>query len=47
MKMPTLDATISRRLLVNYRLDPEVARSLLPSGLRPGWWATRRWAESA
>ncbi|MFF5791000.1 DUF2071 domain-containing protein [Paeniglutamicibacter sp. NPDC012692] len=35
MKMPTLDATISRRLLVNYRLDPEVAQSLLPSGLRP------------
>ncbi|MFJ6417349.1 DUF2071 domain-containing protein [Paeniglutamicibacter sp. NPDC091659] len=35
MKMPTLDATISRRLLINYRLDPEVAQSLLPPGLRP------------
>ena len=35
MKMPDLDATISRRLLVNYSLDPEVARSLLPAGLRP------------
>ena len=35
MKMPTLDANISRRLLINYRLDPEVAQSLLPPGLRP------------
>ena len=26
---------IERRLLINYRLDPGVARSVLPSGLRP------------
>lgn len=28
-------ATIERRLLVNYRLDPSVAARLLPDGLRP------------
>jgi hypothetical protein len=28
-------ATIERRLLVNYRLDPQAARELLPRGLRP------------
>ncbi|MFX5956861.1 hypothetical protein ABTF01_20925, partial [Acinetobacter baumannii] len=28
-------ATIERRLLVNYCLDPDVARSMLPVGVRP------------
>ena len=32
---PTLAATIERRLLVNYRVDPAVAQRLLPEGLRP------------
>ena len=32
---PALAATIERRLLVNYRVDPAVAQSLLPAGLRP------------
>jgi hypothetical protein len=32
---PRLAATIERRLLVNYRVDPGVARALLPEGLRP------------
>lgn len=32
---PPLAATIERRLLVNYRVDPGVARGLLPEGLRP------------
>ncbi|GLI28169.1 hypothetical protein ARHIZOSPH14_24110 [Agromyces rhizosphaerae] len=30
-----LDGTIERRLLINYRLDPDVARALLPRPLRP------------
>ncbi|RFA11150.1 hypothetical protein B7R54_07425 [Subtercola boreus] len=33
--MPDLSATIERRLLVNYRVDPAVALALLPPGLRP------------
>ncbi|MDF2443334.1 MAG: hypothetical protein JWR01_1537 [Subtercola sp.] len=33
--MPALSATIERRLLVNYRVDPGVAQTLLPPGLRP------------
>ena len=32
---PTLAATIERRLLLNYRVDPTVAQGLLPEGLRP------------
>lgn len=28
-------ATVERRLLVNYRVDPDVAAALLPAGLRP------------
>lgn len=32
---PRLAATIERRLLINYRVDPEVASRLLPAGLRP------------
>jgi len=28
-------ATIERRLLVNYRVDPEVVQALIPDGLRP------------
>jgi hypothetical protein len=30
-----LDGVIERRLLITYRLDPNVARTLLPAGLRP------------
>ncbi|WP_120336816.1 DUF2071 domain-containing protein [Cryobacterium soli] len=32
---PRLAATIERRLLITYRLDPDVASRLLPAGLRP------------
>lgn len=32
---PPMVATIERRLLVNYCLDPDVARSMLPVGVRP------------
>ncbi len=31
----TLDGTIERRILINYRLDPAAARQLVPSPLRP------------
>ncbi len=33
--LPPLAATIERRLLISYRLDADVAQSLLPDGLRP------------
>jgi hypothetical protein len=33
--IPRLAANIERRLLINYRLDPAVAQSLLPGSLRP------------
>lgn len=41
MRLPSMSSVIERRLLVNYRVDPEVAASLLPTPLRPqlvnGW----------
>jgi len=41
MRAPPLSSVIERRLLVNFRVDPEVAASLLPTPLRPqlvnGW----------
>lgn len=35
MKQPPLVSTIERRLLVNYRVDPQAAARLLPAPLRP------------
>ncbi|MFI8828834.1 DUF2071 domain-containing protein [Streptomyces sp. NPDC053431] len=35
MRQPRLASVIERRLLVNYRVDPEVAARLLPDRLRP------------
>jgi hypothetical protein len=35
IRIPDLSAIVERRLLINYRLDPAVARTLLPSSLRP------------
>ncbi|GAA3022365.1 DUF2071 domain-containing protein [Kitasatospora albolonga] len=35
MRAPRLASTIERRLLVNYRVDPEAAAALLPAALRP------------
>ncbi|MDQ6839103.1 MAG: DUF2071 domain-containing protein [Actinomycetota bacterium] len=41
MKMPEIDALIEWRLLVNYRVDADVAARLLPASFRPqlvdGW----------
>ena len=41
MRAPSMSSIVERRLLVNYRVDPEVAASLLPAPLRPqlanGW----------
>ena len=41
MKPPSMSSVIERRLLVNYRVDPEVAANLVPTPLRPqlvnGW----------
>ena len=34
-RIPALSATVEWCLLSNYRLDPAVARTLLPSALRP------------
>lgn len=33
--IPEMAATIAERVLVNYRVDPTIAQSLLPRGLRP------------
>src|SRR4051812_8003028 len=35
MQLPTMRGLIARRLLVNYRVDPQTLRSLLPSPFRP------------
>jgi hypothetical protein len=35
MRQPLLSSTIERRLLVNYRVDPQAAARLLPAPLRP------------
>ena len=35
MKSPTLEGMIERRLLLNYRVDPEIAANLLPAPFRP------------
>jgi hypothetical protein len=35
MYVPTLEGTIDRRLLVNYRVDPAVLQKLLPAPFRP------------
>jgi hypothetical protein len=35
MKLPALNGTIDRRILINYRVKPEVVKSLLPSHLDP------------
>lgn len=41
MRQPRLASTVERRLLVNYRVDPDVTAGLLPARLRPqlhrGW----------
>ena len=41
MRQPRVSTVVERRLLVNYRVDPGVAASLLPAPLRPqqlsGW----------
>jgi hypothetical protein len=41
MAMRAIDCTIERRLLINYRIDPEVAQGHLPAPFRPhlvsGW----------
>jgi hypothetical protein len=42
VKQPRLSSVIERRLLVNYRADPQAAAELLPAPLRPqqvGGWA--------
>lgn len=35
MRLPTIQGIIRRRILVNYRVDPEVIRPLLPTTFRP------------
>lgn len=41
MRLPNLEGIVERRLLVNYRVDPEVAARLLPAPFEPqlvsGW----------
>ena len=35
MKLPTIEGIIRRRLLVNFRVDPDVIQGILPRGFRP------------
>jgi hypothetical protein len=35
MRLPAIEGIIRRRILVNYRVDPEIIRLLLPSRFRP------------
>jgi uncharacterized protein YqjF (DUF2071 family) len=35
MKLPTIQGIIRRRILVNYRVDPQVMQPLIPSRFRP------------
>jgi hypothetical protein len=35
VRAPRLVGVLERRLLVNYRLDPQAAQQLLPTGMRP------------
>lgn len=35
MRLPELEGVVERRLLVNYRVDPDVAARLLPAPFRP------------
>jgi hypothetical protein len=35
VRLPTIQGVIDRRILVNYRVDPEVAARLLPAPFRP------------
>lgn len=35
MRLPKITGTIRRRILVNYRVDPEVVRRVLPAPFRP------------
>ena len=35
MKIPVIRGTIDRRILANYRIDPEVLGSILPNPFRP------------
>ncbi len=35
MKLPAIEGVIKRRLLLNYRVDPDVAERLLPTPFRP------------
>jgi hypothetical protein len=42
-----MTATIERRLLVNYRADPEILARLLPEPLRPSSSPGSAWPASA
>ena len=35
IRMPKFSSTVQHRMLINYRVDPVVARGLLPEGMRP------------
>ena len=35
MRLPVIKGTIKRRILVNYRADPEVIQKILPTPFRP------------
>jgi hypothetical protein len=44
MELPVLDGIIDRRILVNYRVKPEVVKALLPPHLDP--WVINGYASA-
>lgn len=46
MRIPVVRGVIERRILVNYRVDPEVLAPLLPSPFRPKLYADLAWSGS-
>lgn len=35
MELPLLNGIIDRRILINYRVDPEIVKNILPDGFSP------------
>ena len=46
MRIPTLRGVIDRRILVNFRVDPNVLATLLPSPFDRSWSTAWAWLAS-
>ena len=47
VRAPVMTATIERRLLINYQVDPEVLTRVLPAPFRPHLVGGVAWPASA